>query len=70
MFSNARSHEKLDGDRNWQRFGRRMWCGYARREALARRYADDSDDTRRHSGKNDDKVVDWMEQVSDQQYRK
>jgi len=63
VFSYARSHEKLDGDRNWQvgandreksRTPRRDsagGCGVvsAGREALARRNADDNDDGCRHS---------------------
>jgi hypothetical protein len=46
-------------------------CGLvpARREALAWCHSDYGHDTHRHSGKLNGKVVDWMEQVSDEQYR-
>ena len=39
------------------------------RKALARRHGDHGHDARRHPGELDGKVVDWMEQVSDEQYR-
>jgi hypothetical protein len=39
-------------------------------EALARRLADDGDDPHRDTGIRWGKNVDWMEKVSDEQYRK
>jgi hypothetical protein len=39
------------------------------RKALAGRHANHRDDTHRHSGKKNSKRVDWMERVSDEQYR-
>jgi len=39
------------------------------REALAWRVTNNGHDSHRHSGKLDGKVVDWMEQVSDEQYQ-
>ena len=42
----------------------------SRREALARRNADDRNDAHRHHGISDGKNVDWLEKVSDEQYRR
>ena len=37
---------------------------------MARRYPDDRNDGYRHSGGVDGKVVEWMEKVRDEQYKR
>ena len=47
-----------------------MWSGFRPAEALAWRNADDGDDAHRDQESLNGKNVDWMENVSDEQYRK